>query len=810
MANSIEFLLKVDDHATPAIHQFDNEIEKTLRNASAAHKAFAEGARSNMESYASGIKGVLERVNQSIMKSISSLKRSNNALPSFPFTIVPPELIIEYLELNLWSSKNIASIIKTIELLSQIKRFKTKFPRDPKRSKKDPRTPIEDMIGIAEKGVDIAQETRKLGKTGFVQQSQNQQLNVQIGQILEFLKKEEISNQTRNLRLEYIDVSLDKLVRCFCFEKEIEASEPVPVSGRGRLNGGPSTDGLKMDHNGPISSLGLPHSPTLVSFPGPVKPLASLQEDGLRAWMGYTDSVGNLIRRSSEAYQRDFAAPFIDATEETLGAALLGYEEQQAAGEDAYGALERFYERSAGEAIPEIARQSAAEQRSALQDLGVSSQALFGGISAGAQRAYLDMSSFGLNASQATTATFGALRGGLQEGFFDFLTGRLDNIGASFENMGLRMVNVWADVVAQMVTSWAASGLATLFNTPVGIPGLGFGGVGGGGGGGFSLPSIPGTGNLFGGGAGAAAGVSIFAPPSLTGVSASSGFFGQGGFLGTGSSFGQLTGGAGLGFGAGQLLSGLTGTSGTASTIGSGVGAIGGAIAGSLIPGVGTVLGGLIGGGAGGPLSGFLGGLIGGGKRGTFLSDRLEDVARDKADAFFRAIGAFDERETAIHARRIHNAVGNAGEGNQADYIARESKKDAQGLARIFQQATYNALLYKGRDYADRYAPHIPFLLAARGFNGIVNRATGFVAGEAGPERVRVEPLGPRSRGLRGEEPPRGDTITNHIHVNVDMSRSVLSSEHEMKRFARKIEAEIRKLQRRRYGNVPLHRMGRA
>ena len=46
--------------------------------------------------------------------------------------------------------------------------------------------------------------------------------------------------------------------------------------------------------------------------------------------------------------------------------------------------------------------------------------------------------------------------------------------------------------------------------------------------------------------------------------------------------------------------------------------------------------------------------------------------------------------------------------------------------------------------------------------------------------------------------------------MNVDMSRSVLSSEHEMKRFARKIEAEIRKLQRRRYGNVPLHRMGRA
>ena len=73
--------------------------------------------------------------------------------------------------------------------------------------------------------------------------------------------------------------------------------------------------------------------------------------------------------------------------------------------------------------------------------------------------AYPNKSNFGLNAANATTATFGVLRGGLHEGFFNFLTGNFEGISASFENLGLKIVNIWSDVVAQMVTSWVASGI---------------------------------------------------------------------------------------------------------------------------------------------------------------------------------------------------------------------------------------------------------------------------------------------------------------------------------------------------------------
>jgi tape measure domain-containing protein len=74
------------------------------------------------------------------------------------------------------------------------------------------------------------------------------------------------------------------------------------------------------------------------------------------------------------------------------------------------------------------------------------------------------------------------------------------------------------------------------------------------------------------------------------------------GSMGMGATAGSLLAGAGLGFGAGTLLSSLLATSPARQTnglIGSGGGALAGAAIGSIIPGIGTIIGGLIGGAAG-------------------------------------------------------------------------------------------------------------------------------------------------------------------------------------------------------------------
>ena len=107
------------------------------------------------------------------------------------------------------------------------------------------------------------------------------------------------------------------------------------------------------------------------------------------------------------------------------------------------------WEKTMGRAAT-VTQASVNKQRAALQGLGLSSQALFGGISVGAAESYLAMSNFGLNAANATTATVGVLRGGIQEGFFNFLTGNFDNISASFENLGLKIVNVWRHVIGKV------------------------------------------------------------------------------------------------------------------------------------------------------------------------------------------------------------------------------------------------------------------------------------------------------------------------------------------------------------------------
>ena len=57
---------------------------------------------------------------------------------------------------------------------------------------------------------------------------------------------------------------------------------------------------------------------------------------------------------------------------------------------------EAQYRRVMANVVPHITQQPVNKQRAALQGLGLSSQALFGGISVGAAESYLAMSNFGL------------------------------------------------------------------------------------------------------------------------------------------------------------------------------------------------------------------------------------------------------------------------------------------------------------------------------------------------------------------------------------------------------------------------------
>lgn len=213
--------------------------------------------------------------------------------------------------------------------------------------------------------------------------------------------------------------------------------------------------------------------------------------------------------------------------------------------------------------------------------------------------------------------------------------------GGGFE----RMMQRFRQTAIQTFARIGAEAIIRPIVAPI-VQGLGLGGLGGGGaaggGGGGGLGDLLGLGSSFGGltggggiadalglsgyfGAGsilatplmgsaalatatnsALAGMGgAFGPATLSQVGAASGW---GSMAGLGAaSFGQLLGGAGLGFGAGTLLNSLVGGKAQGGMIGSGAGAAAGAIIGSIIPGIGTILGGLIGGAGGGLLGGMFG-----------------------------------------------------------------------------------------------------------------------------------------------------------------------------------------------------------
>ena len=69
---------------------------------------------------------------------------------------------------------------------------------------------------------------------------------------------------------------------------------------------------------------------------------------------------------------------------------------------------------------------------------------------------------------------------------------------------------------------------------------------------------------------------------------------------------------------------------------------------------------------------------------------------------------------------------------------------------------------------------------AARGFEGIINRPRMFLAGEAGPERVSIQPI--------NSIPSRGSKV---VEFNLNLTMNGSSSSEEKRFIAREIKEEI-------------------
>lgn len=214
---------------------------------------------------------------------------------------------------------------------------------------------------------------------------------------------------------------------------------------------------------------------------------------------------------------------------------------------------------------------------------------------------------------------------GIQDTWQEFFRGGLKG----FEDFADRIVDVFKDMISEMLAAWVTSGLMNIFQ------GKAFGASGN------SFPFADLIGNVFGGGGGAGGGGSGGLGnigSSLTGLwdgakaffseaafflgefaGGFSGFFtGVGGgtsattFAGAGNwaaAGGSALAGAGVGAIAGLGVDALVGSRGdpTATVV---LSAVGGII-GSIIPGLGTVLGAAI----GGAIGGFVSNLIGGAKK---------------------------------------------------------------------------------------------------------------------------------------------------------------------------------------------------
>ena len=84
-----------------------------------------------------------------------------------------------------------------------------------------------------------------------------------------------------------------------------------------------------------------------------------------------------------------------------------------------------------------------------------------------------------------------------------------------------------------------------------------------------------------------------------------------------------------------------------------------------------------------------------------------------------------------------------------------------------------------GVNAKNRSGEHFHFQLAAKGFSGTVNKATGFIAGEEGPERVDIIPLNDPSARMAGMNKLHDDRMASQggtPSINVVTSNQVNNS----------------------------------
>lgn len=149
-----------------------------------------------------------------------------------------------------------------------------------------------------------------------------------------------------------------------------------------------------------------------------------------------------------------------------------------------------------------------------------------------------------------------------------------------------------------------------------------------------------------------------------------------------GTTFGQVLGGVGLGFGLGSfgggLLQSALGRTGPAPTIGAGVGAVAGAALGSIVPGIGTVLGGAL----GGLFGGGVGGFIGPGKKNPFSATGLT-VDENGMLAVGRTVSQLVDTTEEVNALKQQVAGLNAVLAKAGVSIANRTGVDELGQTRI-------------------------------------------------------------------------------------------------------------------------------
>ncbi|MFQ5915640.1 MAG: hypothetical protein ACE5JS_20915 [Nitrospinota bacterium] len=224
-------------------------------------------------------------------------------------------------------------------------------------------------------------------------------------------------------------------------------------------------------------------------------------------------------------------------------------------------------------------RELARLARRTAKDAADQTKSILETMKVGFENSFKGLKDLSKSSQETLTNTFTAMQNTISQVFFDAITTQFVDLTKTFENLGKRILSLWLDLLARMVTAWAVSGLAGIF----------------GGGPGFGGQSLSGT---------AAGGL-------LQGAGAAS----LGGLLGLGKGFGITELALSAGLLPEEIIALSGGAIGGAAGFGVGTGlqaagapkpvsALGGAAAGA---GIGFAVGGPV-----GAVVGGIGGLIGG------------------------------------------------------------------------------------------------------------------------------------------------------------------------------------------------------